>query len=522
MFIKYHTLKTIIFCFIAGSFSTEPACAAPIEDIDGRPVFGSNSGTIPEGYRVGGGVWNATIGDNVYIYTNLDANSNPANGHGLYGNLNNVDKGGNGIKIDVEGKDGDGIRSNPGGITNAQNSRCVFELDNDLTIWVRGESGDCVNLNGFSTLTVGDNAKFYAWGTYRSAGNGSYGLRANMGSTITIGKNGYVETTAESSHALFTTNGLFSGNTYDASISMDDGAEIVTKGDKSHGVSHETSQGSVTFKGSVDIHTQGDGSYGINNVTSSGTLSVAGAGVIRTEGQNAHGIYTSGSSSTLTLGTSTRIDNTGTGSHSIYAYNGKVTGTGQFTLGAETGNGSLYARSGTIDLVMNDSSRFTGYTNFENTSGTINLQLQDGTIWSLSDSSSLTSLSVDGSSSVVYTIGGTDADKYTSIYGRNDISLEAGSVMKVVLDGYAALEGDEFTLLSVAQSGIYSAGSIGDVIFDFTKAILGENLAWDTSTFHEDGTIRVIASTTPIPETSSVLFATAGLAMVFSRRRKRL
>lgn len=492
-----------------------------IEDISGR-TYGGMSGNIASGTWASGGTYSATIGDDVYIYTNLDIGPGvPANGHGIFCNASGGSTGGNNIKIDVEGLDGDGIRSDPGGYSNGQNARAKFVLGDNLTIWVRGESSDCVNLNGFSTLDVGDNARFFAWGTHKSSGNGSYALRANMGSRITVGKNSYTESAGDYSHALYTVAGLFQGNTYDSSIIMGDGAQVVTYGTGSHAANNSNNKGTISFLGSVDIKTEGSGAYGIQTSGSSATTSVAGATHIVTEGANSHGIYTSGSSSVTTLGNSTRIDNKGAGSHSIYAYSGKVTGSGKFTLGAETGSGSLYSRTGTIDLVMNNQSSFMGYTDLYSltNAGAIKLDIKQNSVWGLSQSSNLTSLKLDGTSKIIYTLGGTAESEYTHIYATSDITLAFGSTMEVVFDGgFKALEGDEFTLVSVADMDNYYAGYYGHVKFDFTRAELDEGLFWDTTSFHEDGKIRVV-SFRPIPEPAAFTFGLAGLGLMMVRRR---
>ena len=166
---------------VAATLALPVFAAAPIEDYGDRE-YGGNSGNIASGTWTGGGAYNATIGDDVYIFSN--EGSTNANVHGIYGNGTSTTTGGNQIRIDVVCADGDGIRSNPGGTTNAKDAKCTYIIGDDLTVWVRGESSDCVNLNGYSSLTVGDNAKFYACGTLKSGGEGSHGLRANFASVI--------------------------------------------------------------------------------------------------------------------------------------------------------------------------------------------------------------------------------------------------------------------------------------------------------------------------------------------------
>lgn len=451
----------------------------PKYDISGRP-YGGNSGNIAGGSWTGGGVYSANIGDDVYIYTELDANTTQgaANAHGIYGNATSATTAGNYLKIDVSGPDGDGIRSNPGAPTNAGTSNCTFIVGDNLTIWVRGESSDCVNLNGYSTLTVGDNASFYANGSFKTGGEGSHGLRANYASQITTGKNTYIETTGEKSYGVYAASGFFYPNAYTSAITLGDNAAIVTAGSGSHGVYAANRDSTVTFKGAANITTEGAGS---------------------------HAVYSYGTNSTVKLGTSTVINTNGANSNALYAYSGRITGAGKFLIGVTSGREGIIARNGTVDITMNDSSRFNGYTGIDNT-GKVNINLTDSSVWKLSDSSRLTYLGVDTHSTVVFTI--TKQDKFTAITA--DEALLSDGVIKLILDGYDPVAGDAFRLI------IASGFNASDLAFDFSEAVLDPLLDWDTSTFYEDGTVRVVA--VPEPLAFSALLGAAALGFAAFRR----
>jgi hypothetical protein len=200
----------------------------------------------------------------------------------------------------------------------------------------------------------------------------------------------------------------------------------------------------------------------------------------------------------------------GAGSYAMYAYNGKISGTGKFLIGTESGNAGILARTGTVDLEMNDSSVFSGFTNIE-TTGKINIKMADNSIWKLSQSSNLSSINTASASQIVFTID--DLNDYTYITA-NEAVLN-NSVMKVVLDGYNPVLNDAFILMVAGQL------SGGNVIFDFSEALLDEGLAWDTSTFLTDGTIRVIGNLIPEASTFASIMGAFALGLVFMRRKSR-
>lgn len=486
------------------------------------------------------------VGDNVSVTIN---NPNTNNPHGFYSNGSASYTAGKNFHIEVNDVDADGIRTNPSGYSDWMNSTGTLTIGDGLIVTVKGESSDCANINGYAKLIIGDNAQFYAEGTYRSGGEGSHGLRANHGAQITVGANAIIETIAENSYAVYSTNGsglaaFHSSNPKNGKITLGDNATITTNNSSSYAVYAQATNGVITFEGTSDITTKGSKSHGIyasgtsarvdmeddtkivtenseaNGIYAGGTSSVVnltGKTDITTKGSKSHGIYTSGSSAVVNLGNSTIINNgSSNDSYSVYAYAGKVQGTGKFVLDNADHNASLYARNGIVDITMQDTSVFNGYTGFlqSTSTGKIYLGLESNSNWTLSQSSELSTLSVDETSSVTFTLYGQNT--CTSILARESAQLDSRSVMEIFLDGYDPVAGDEFLLVSVMEGGVYVAD---DVVFDFTRAVLDDDLDWDTSTFSTDGTIRVV-SLNPIPEPLTATLGFVALGLMTAHRRR--
>lgn len=425
------------------------------------------------------------IGDNVTVITVGGATGNM---EGLYAYGGNDLKAGNHLTLDVSNTDADGIRTNPSNDDNWQNSIANIVVGDYLKVTSRGASGDCLNINGNAKLTVGDNAELYAHGTKKAfPGEGSHAVRVNFNAEITIGKNAYIETTGESSYGLYADKGSIAPDSDKSPvIVLGDNATIVTKNKSSHGIYAKTNA----------------------------TITLEGKASITTEGASSYAVYSFGEGTVINLGNElTIINRNASGTRSLYAYNGTITGTGKYTM---TENANIYAYRGIVDITMNNSSAFKGFTNFQTSTSTgqININMQDHSYWALTKSSKLTSLLVDGTSRLDFTISGqTD---YTNLLGVSLVELQSGALVTVTLDGYAAQLGDEFKLISIGDSGTYLADGVG---FDFSQAVLTEGLDWDTSTFSNDGTIRIV-SLDPIPEPSLAWLTIMGIGVVSIRRRK--
>lgn len=444
--------------------------------------------------------------------------------------------------------DADGIRTNPSGSSNWSGASSVITIGNDLSVTTNGNSGDCINLNGYCEIEIGDGAQFTTNGGYKATySEGAHGLRTNYAAQITVGKNAVVETNGGNSHGIYaaTGNDTTGTNPATSTITLGDNATIRTTGGGnllggSYGAYVQAANGAIIFKGTSDISTKGASSYavyangtnsevemggkatistegnsshGVYARGSSSTVDMSAGSSVTTTGQDAHGIYSAGTSSNIKLGGVTQINNSGSGSHSIYATGGKVVGTGKFILDNAAHNASLYASSGTIDLEMSNASSFKGYTVFSSgtATGKIYLSLEDSTNWTLSQSSELSTLSTDATSSITFSLYGQN--DYTKILARESADIATGSLMEVVLNGYNPIVGDAFQLIAVKDGATYTAGTAS---FDFSRAVLAPGLIWDTSTFSLDGTIRVIAG---IPEPSAGLLALFVVGPLFRRRR---
>ncbi len=115
-------------------------------------------------------------------------------------------------------------------------------------------------------------------------------------------------------------------------------------------------------------------------------------------------------------------------------------------------------------------------------------------------------------SSILFSLTGYNT--CTDIVARESAVLAAGSIMRIKFDNYKATAGEAFQLISVGQDGLYSADN---VIFNFSQATLSAGLAWDTTSFSQNGTIYVRA----IPEPASMMLGLIGFVGFACRRRKK-
>lgn len=116
---------------------------------------------------------------------------------------------------------------------------------------------------------------------------------------------------------------------------------------------------------------------------------------------------------------------------------------------------------------------------------------------------------------------GARADFRLSANGSNDrlalgsLLLDTGSTLQVIL-GYTPAVGDTFDLIDWTGIGA-AASSDWASHLDFSQAILGSSLYWDTSLFNTQGIISVAL----VPEPSRLCLLFAALAVVGGRRRRR-
>jgi len=91
-----------------------------------------------------------------------------------------------------------------------------------------------------------------------------------------------------------------------------------------------------------------------------------------------------------------------------------------------------------------------------------------------------------------------------------DEALFDGTVTPVLMTGYTPVVNDAFNLAD--WTGTFS----GTPTFDYSAAILGAGLAWDSSTFASDGILRVAA----VPEPAASLIGGLSLLTIVLRRRR--
>lgn len=162
---------------------------------------------------------------------------------------------------------------------------------------------------------------------------------------------------------------------------------------------------------------------------------------------------------------------------------------------------------GTTDLTMTSGSVFVGNTAMP--SGTFYLALEDST-WQLTATSTLSAISSKDDSTLVFTIFGQD--DFLSILAT--VATLHDTTVKVILNGYSAVEWDSFCLVDA------SSYDITGITFDFSEALLAQGLEWNVDDFSTEGVIKILAAT-PIPEPAGLTTALAGLALAAAARRRR-
>lgn len=499
---------------------------------------------------------------------NYETSTSPMYGHGVY--LNGSTGTGNNIVlktasasdriiIDVYDYVGSGVRNDKSDATSAITLDASASSGGGISINLRNTthpgsstteaagiyaSAGKVNVTGVLGITTAQERGYGLWTgsassdiritgdtTLATTGKGSYGIRAD-GGTVSIDGDLTVTTTGAKSPGSFLSYGAYGIHARgQATVTVTGTADITTSGEAAHGLHTGallSGTPGIIEAGILKVNTDGSGAHGLY-VLSGGSIRSDEA-TVTTTGSNSYGLYSSGTGSNITIktgkvninttghgvyasGTNSKITlngietlTVGSGAHSIHAASkGRVEGVGQYTFTGDiysSGSGSM------VDLTMEDASRFTGQTTVVS-SGAIDLALAGVSNWTLTADSSLSNLTIDAGSSLTFTLSGQY--DFTKITGSNLLTMETGSLIEVVLDGYSAQAGDSFRLITA------SSYDVADVSFDFDRALLSAGLYWDTGDFADTGTIRVTA--VPEPAACALLAGAVLLGWAVIRRR---
>lgn len=187
-------------------------------------------------------------------------------------------------------------------------------------------------------------------------------------------------------------------------------------------------------------------------------------------------------------------------------------------LGTTTFNAPVNLEGGTMDLETLD--LVTNGNNFNMTGGTLEVETilgdfeQNGGTLAPGDSPGLTDIQGDYdliAGTIEFELEGTNRGiDYDAIDVSGMATLDGGTMDINFTNGFAASLGDTFQLVS--------AGSFGGGLpmFDFSGAVLGSGLFWDTNSFLTNGSISV---TSAVPEPTSFTMFGIGCLLLGRRRR---
>lgn len=301
-----------------------------------------------------GGTGGIRVGNNVTVTTGGSGEGGGiGNASGLYVNYLGYIEAGDHLTLNTTGVHADGIRTNPSNRTGTAGdawwkSDGELDIGDYLKITVAGGSADCVNLNGYSTLEVGDNASLinnYSGAPYGGTlKEGAHGIRLNHATSAKFGENTFVSVAGESSHAVYFTSVLVSNGPdgqkpSGGSLTLGNNATLKTLNKSSHGVYITTADSWVAFKGTANVTTLGTSSNGLYLTAANAKTSFDGVSNITTEGNTSHGVYLSSTAGLISFNDGGSILTNGAGSHALNSRGGLIESTGDFTL-TTTGDGS--------------------------------------------------------------------------------------------------------------------------------------------------------------------------------------
>ncbi len=373
-----------------------------------------------------------------------------------------------------------------GGTVNARSTIVGSNTGSNGIMSVSG-AGAQLNLTGIEPTGVDQNGAFLGVG---SAGTGV--LNVNAGGTVTI------------SPGIPTGTGLSGGLTIGGSSSNP------TTGNGT--VNVDGAGSSITFtsaNGQAGFTQVGRDGTGVLNITNGGTVSgatqnfaIVGRKVGATGSVNITGAGSSWTTTDLFIGTEVDF------------------GTG--TASGPGGNGTVNVANGGALFANNIINGATG--TISGGGGTINANIQSSGTIGPGNSPGLMSVvgNVDllAGSTLAIELGGLVVD---TGYDRLDVvgitDIAAGSIFDIdFFGGFVASLGDSFDIL---VSDDITLADLGGLIFDFSGALLGTGLEWQTS-LDESGArdvLRISVAEASIPEPSTLpLFASLVLGAIGMRR----
>jgi hypothetical protein len=272
----------------------------------------------------------------------------------------------------------------------------------------------------------------------------------------------------------------------------------------------------------VTVHT--GTTVDMHNMTATSSMSVSGSVAARQLdlSGNANAAINAGGGMTLTSGllmdgsTSLQLDGMlNTASMPINLSGGSITGTGELVCGSngvDLGSGTLAGTSGTEALTVFGTIKGSGSSYFLKHYGDFSLGNSPGHVTLggyENDTSSTIWMELAGADNSAYLASGNLADLQYDYFTLVAASTFHGTLDVSLIDGFMPSNGDSFMLFENME---YFNGGFDTI----NLPTLADGLAWDTSTFYDDGTFTV----TPEPATMSLL-GLGGLAMLRRRRRRR-
>lgn len=390
-FKQFVGLTTLYFCLTGNPLKAYAGEGATIYEVEnsnnasyGQTIWNNSFGSTPR------------YGNNITITTYGSGDgAGIGNSAGVYSNYGGDMIVGNYLTIETSGEHADGIRTNPSGYSNWKDSIGTVTIGDNLKITTHGDSADGINANGYSKVNVGDNATIIT--TYDGPNiQGAHGVRANFGSSINIGDNLTVSTSGKYSYGLYTTLGLGSSNDGGSNITVGNNSYIVANGPYSHAVYASSKNGYISVGDNATFITKGNNSHGVYIGGQNSSITLGENTSIATSGDNSHAIYLNSATGRLDFEGGLDVSIAGENSYAIFVNSGYLSdekkvatynddNTNETINNKYTISGNLKTGAkGFINVNLGDGSWFKGTA--DQTTGTINLKLHNGSVWHATDS----------------------------------------------------------------------------------------------------------------------------------------